>query len=64
MVMKIRGKSVELLCELDPSLKEFVVMEKVIAKGYHSRFSSPTNSERAPEDEEISVDIDQSEAEL
>ena len=41
-----------------------MVMEKVIAKGYHSRFSSPTNSERAPEDEEISVDIDQSEAEL
>ena len=39
-------------------------MEKVIAKGYHSRFSSPSNSERAAEDEEISVDIDQSEAEL
>ena len=39
-------------------------MEKVIAKGYHSRFSSPTNSERAAEDDEISIDIDQSEAEL
>ena len=39
-------------------------MEKVIAKGYHSRFSSPTNSERVAEDDEISIDIDQSEAEL
>ena len=38
--------------------QQFVVMEKVIAKGYHSRFSSPTNSERAAEDEEMSVDID------
>ena len=28
VIMKIRGKSVELFCELDPFLKEFVVMEK------------------------------------
>ena len=26
--------------------QQFVVMEKVIAKGAHSRFSSPTHSER------------------
>jgi len=28
VIMKIRGKSVDLFCELDPSLKEFVVIEK------------------------------------
>ena len=28
VVMKIRGKSVELFCNLDPTLKDFVVVEK------------------------------------
>ena len=39
-------------------------MEKVIAKGANSRFSSPTHSEREEVDQEISLDIDQSAPDL
>ena len=44
--------------------QQFVVMEKVITKGAHSRFSSPTHSEREEVDQEMSLDIDQSAPDL
>ena len=39
-------------------------MEKVIAKGAHSKFSSPDQSEREEVDQEMSLDIDQSAPDL
>lgn len=39
--------------------QQFVVMEKVIAKGAQSRFSSPTNSEREINETSMSMDLEQ-----
>ena len=44
--------------------QQFVVMEKVIAKGAQSRFSSPTNSQRDINEESMSMDLDQPAADL
>ena len=39
--------------------QQFVVMEKVIAKGAQSRFSSPTNSEKEINETSVSMDLEQ-----